>query len=191
MVKTGLRSMIVEFMVEATENAKKVVPECCTFYENSDLPRRSTTGSYGKRYSIQIFLQPTRPNTRILRRNELSTMMSLFFVAFVASTTLRTTIKRNNTGPSVTLYIKASLICFIVKLGSDIPLKSTRTKLLTATPSLLVVCPIPRVVTSRRVPPRREPVLSGKPSLDGFPPRRDPPRRNYPRHRAASSSFPL
>jgi hypothetical protein len=169
MVRTGLRSMIVEFMVEATENAKKVVPECCTFYENSDLPRRSTTGSYGKRYSIQIFLQPTRPNTRISRRNELSTMMSLFFVAFVASTTLRTTIKRNNTGPSVTLYIKASLICFIVKLGSDIPLKSTRTKLLTATPSLLVVCPIPRVVTSRRVPPRR----------------------NYPRHRAASSSFPL
>jgi hypothetical protein len=47
--------MIVDLWSLSTENAKKFVAECCTFYENSDLPRINTSRSHGKRYSIQIF----------------------------------------------------------------------------------------------------------------------------------------
>jgi hypothetical protein len=55
---------------------------------------------------------------------------------------------------------------FVVVLSvADFPIQSTRTKLLTATPSLLVVCPITRVVTFGRLPTR--------------------PRRAYPTGRGA------
>jgi hypothetical protein len=83
-------------------------------------------------------------------------------------------------------------MCLIVVLGFDFPLQSTRTQLLTR-----------YSVTPRRLPDSSgtlllvgsllvgNPSCRAEPSLDGFPPRRDPPRRKYPRHRAASSSFPL
>jgi hypothetical protein len=80
----------------------------------------------------------------------------LLFVAFVASISLVTTIKRILNGTSIIQCMKASMMCLIVVLGFDFPRQSTRT-LITALRRHFVVGPIPQGLSRFLVgnPPHR------------------------------------
>jgi hypothetical protein len=105
--------------------------------------------------SVGFRFNPHEPNYMPLRRHFLSSTRFLGYLLLVRSLLVAVpsmwleSVEQARPNPICTRFV----LCF-----SDGRLwnkRSTRTKLHTVTPSLLVVYPIPRVLTSRQIPPRR------------------------------------